>query len=49
MKVHTSDVGKVILSSTFKNKFRMKILWKQEIHQRNENSRLGFIESVHVL
>ena len=26
----------------------MKILWKQGTHLRNENSRLGFIESVHV-
>ena len=26
----------------------MKILWRQEAHQRNENNRLDFIESVHV-
>ena len=30
------------------NKFWMKIFWMQEKHQRNEKSRLGFIESVHV-
>ena len=30
------------------NKFWMKIIWKQGTHQRNENSRLGFIKSVHM-
>ena len=26
----------------------MKILWRQGTHQRNENSKLGFIESVYI-